>query len=163
MVRIVDGTAYLKLPDTVLQSAGAAPATEWVAREATDEAATDLSALAQAYSDPLRQLGHLAKANRNVDGVGNESVRGVLTTHFRGTAALKGTHVPIEAWIDADGLLRRMIVTLPLSKLVNASGLARDATLRVQQDLYDFGSAAPVKAPPLGRVTPVESITLRAP
>jgi hypothetical protein len=158
--RIVDGTAYLKLPGALLRSAGAGPKTQWVARNAQAEAATDLSALAQAQSDPARQLARLAKAGGKVEGIGKESVRGVLTTHFRGTADANGESVPVEAWIDANGLVRRMIVTFPLARMIKGSAIADDATLRVQQDLYDFGSADAVTAPPTGRVTPADSITL---
>jgi hypothetical protein len=158
--RIVDDMSYLKLPAALLRSAGAGPQTQWVARDVQVEGATDLSALAQAQSDPARQLARLAKVRGKVEGIGKESVRGVMTTHFRGTADASGTSVPVEAWIDADGLVRRMIVTLPLARLLTGSELSEDATLRVQQDLYDFGSAAAVTAPPTGRVTPADSITL---
>ena len=51
----------------------------------------------------------------------------------------------------------------PLAQLLEGSEVADGATVRVQQDLYDFGAAAPVAAPPVGRVTPAAAITLRAP
>jgi hypothetical protein len=161
--RIVNGTAYLKLPTALLVSAGAHPASQWVARDAAADATTDLSALAQAQSDPARQLARLAKVDGNVEGVAKESVRGVLTTHFRSTAAIKGARVPVEVWLDADGVVRRMVVTLPLARVFNDPKLGADAALKVQQDLYGFGSPATISAPPSGQVAPADSITLRAP
>jgi hypothetical protein len=158
--RIVDGTAYLKLPAALLRSSGAGPTTQWVARDAHADAASDLSALAHSESDPARQLARLSNVTGNVEGIAKESVRGVLTTHFRGTTEVNGTSVPVEAWIDADGLVRRMIVTFPLARLHKGSEIADDATLRVQQDLYGFGSTGEVKAPPTGRVAAADSITL---
>jgi hypothetical protein len=158
--RIVDGTAYLKLPGSLLRSAGAGPATQWVARDTGAEAATDLSALAQSQSDPAGQLARLSKVSGKVEGIGKESVRGVLTTHFRGTTEVNGESAPVEAWVDADGLVRRMIVTVPLARLFKGAGVADDATLRVQQDLFGFGSAAAITPPPTGRVAAADSITL---
>lgn len=158
--RIVDGTAYLKLPASLLRSAGAGPATEWVARDTKADAATDLSALAQSQSDPAGQLARLSNVSGEVEGIGKESVRGVLTTHFRGTTDVNGEPAPIEAWVDADGLVRRMIVTIPLARVFKGAGGADGATLRVQQDLYGFGAAKAITPPPTQRVAAADSITL---
>lgn len=161
--RIVGDATYLKLPAPLLLEAGAQPEATWIARDTQAAAATDLSALAHEQSDPIRQLERLGTVGDGVVGVGKESVRGVLTTLFRGTATVRGAQVPVEAWIDAEGLVRRMIVTVPLDRIFDGSGVTDAATIRVQQDLYDFGTAAPVTAPPRTRTATTDSITLRAP
>jgi hypothetical protein len=55
-------------------------------------------------------------------------VRGTLE---RVAAAVAGTRVPLDVWVDTGGRARRIVLVLTRGD---------NATVRVQQDLYDFAA-----------------------
>ena len=119
-------------------------------------------------ADPTASFQALKAASAGVTKVGAEQVRGEDTTHYRGTfdetaalakvsgaakdlltAAFKGsdvTAVPFDAWVDGQGRLRRVVQTLTLSP--GGSSVKTTSTTEV----FDFGSAVQVSAPPAAQV-----------
>ena len=111
-----------------------------------------------AQSDPSQGLQYLKGAS-DVQAVGDEDVRGVATTHYKGIVDLKSladdnpelkaqidkivaasgvSRVPVEVWIDHDGFVRRMTQTLD--------------GMTMTTELYDFGTAVSVEEPPANDV-----------
>lgn len=102
-----------------------------------------------------------------VEKVGEESVRGAQTTHYRAEIDLEKaagedeaakrayeqmrkqfgtTKVPVEVWIDRDGLLRRFEMTMThTAPEQDGSG---DVTMTFVQEYYDFGTPVNVQPPP---------------
>lgn len=140
----------------------------------------DLSQVAQ--GDPSAQLKALG-ALKDVTAVGEEDVRGVATTHYRGildldaaaaaagpeagvqftkTKELLGTSsLPYDVWVDGDGLLRRYRQEVDLSAAASgspapgaAAGLGRTVTTL---ELFDFGTKVDVVAPPVADTIDVSS------
>ena len=123
------------------------------------QAGVDFGQLMQtAQADPSQGLEYLQGA-ADVQAVGDEDVRGVPTTHYRGVVDLASlaaknpelkpsidelvqkagiSRIPVEVWIDENEFVRRMKETL------RAAGVA--TTMSV--DLYDFGSSVNVEEPP---------------
>ncbi|MGH9002227.1 MAG: hypothetical protein ACRDYV_03780 [Acidimicrobiia bacterium] len=131
-------------------------------------------------SDPLANIALLTGAAGEVTELGAEDVRGTSTRHLRMTvdlqkateqlaARLSGptaerlqaavtqaaatvgvTQMPIEAWIDADGLPRRLAYEMDLSKakVPGAEGAPATGTARVSMEFFDFGSDVDVDLPP---------------
>ena len=106
--------------------------------------------------------------------LGREEVRGVPTTHYRGTLDVseniewlreegaddlaaeieRGAPPRVEAWIDADGLLRRM--TLVRSQ--PGEGGEGPATIDMRMDFYDFGITPDIDVPDSGEVFDATSL-----
>ncbi len=70
----------------------------------------------------------------------------------------------IDAWLDAQGRARRVVVSVPLSKGSGTLGdvVGTGATLRVQADFFSFGTTVTVAAPPPRQVRPYTSLHLPA-
>ena len=126
----------------------------------------DLGQLRQlTQSDPTQMLTYLRATSGKIEKVGNEKVRGVETTHYRAQVDLDrvadqaptnlrrtfrtsirslerelGTHtVPVDVWIDANDLVRR------LQEHVSVAGSGKiDFTV----DFYDFGTPVSITPPP---------------
>jgi hypothetical protein len=119
-------------------------------------------------SDPSQLVQNLRAVSSRVERVGTESVRGVATTHYRAQVELRrlpavaprakreqarrssarliqliGTDsYPIEAWVDAHHLVRRM--KLKMAMKIQGHSLTQDLTF----ELFDFGPKHRIKAPP---------------
>jgi hypothetical protein len=134
----------------------------------------DLGQLGQlAQGDPAQALGYLRAAG-DFTAVGQETVRGVETTHYKGAIDLAKAadnlsgpqndeiekllqsadvhQLPAEAWIDGDGYLRKL--TLSFSQLSSAPDEALDLTM----ELYDLGSTLEINPPPSGDVTDISDL-----
>lgn len=122
--------------------------------------------------DPWQILGFLpaASAARFID---TQTVRGTKTTHYRATVKLADIaaigdaqtgpgrrrfqekvgvdEAPIEAWLDDQGRLRRLRVTVAL-RLPGAEWTGTTDTVTgtatVTQEFFDFGTEVSVAAPP---------------
>jgi len=124
-------------------------------------------------TDPSQGLDFL-RGVTGVQAVGEEEVRGVSTTHYKGVvdlATLGKEHpemqssidqlvqqsgisrVPVEVWIDDDGFVRRMKQTLEGT----GSGLPMNMTMTT--DLFDFGTDVSVKEPPADEVVDFSELT----
>jgi hypothetical protein len=129
----------------------------------------DFGQLMQAgQSDPTQGLQYL-KGAKDIQAVGHEEIRGVQTTHYTGVVdlralaeedpALKGsidqmvaktgiTRIPVEVWIDDDGLVRRLKQTMHGA----ASGQGIPLDMTTTTELYDFGTDVNVEEPPADQV-----------
>ena len=118
-------------------------------------------------SNPAQFLQYLRATAGTVTPVGSELVRGVPTTHYRATVDLDrvadvvpsadrgqlhaaiskliartGTSkIPVDAWVDAQRLVRRIAMSLQMG-----SG-GGNVQLRVTIELFDFGATPPVSTP----------------
>lgn len=128
----------------------------------------NLQQLAGGQSNPAQFLQYLRASAGKVTQVGRETVRGVATTHYTGTVDLRKVAdvmpssgraqlraaldkviaqtgvatLPVGAWVDAHGLVRRM--TLMLSLPVAGQRLQMEITV----DLFGFGPTPTVTPPP---------------
>ena len=114
------------------------------------------------HVDPTQALAYLEGAGEFTE-VGQETVRGVETTHYKGTIDLRDavdkapsdqrdqlerfledsgvTELPAEAWIDADGYLRKM--TIDFAELGGMPG----ASFSIAMELFGFGEAVDIHVP----------------
>lgn len=151
---------FVKLP------ARLAPASKpWIKLDLSTlatQAGVNLGSLGQLQSaDPSQALQFLEGAVNDMKKVGSEKVRGADTTHYRGTldlqkaaagapavssavSALGSSTVPTDVWIDGEGRMRKMIVTV-------SSGKA-------EFEMYDFGAPVDVQQPLPSQVTDLASL-----
>jgi hypothetical protein len=136
----------------------------------------DLGAVMQfSQSDPTQSLQYLRGASDDFEEVGSEPVRGVDTTHYRGTIDLrKATEhlpedardsiervveltgvgkLPFDVWIDDDGLARRVKYEQPLP----ATG-GEDASMELTMEFFDFGVDVDVAPPPAEGVIDMQEL-----
>ncbi len=118
--------------------------------------------------DPSQAVDALRGVSSDVKEVGKETVRGVETTHYRvqldlakavdqvppdlrdrvkrGLDALGSGTIPADVWIGADGVLRKLTMTMGGSKPGGVGNKAVNET--VTFELFDFGASVEVQAPP---------------
>jgi hypothetical protein len=127
----------------------------------------NLEQLAGGQSNPAQFLEYLKASGGGVTVVGHEPVRGVETTRYRGAIDLQKAaevvpssdrgrlraalaklgaqtgigSLPVEVWVDASGLVRRMTLALSMP----ASG--ENVQLRMTIELFGFGATPAVTAP----------------
>ena len=124
-------------------------------------------------SDPRDVLEALRGVGGEIETVGSEELRGVETTHYRALVdpariakdAAKGgagssfldpltsspalaDAVPLDVWIDADGLVRKIAIEMT-STDPNASS-AGEASLEFE--LWDYGKPVDIELPPASQV-----------
>ena len=139
----------------------------------------DLGQLMQAgQSDPSQGLQYL-RGTTDIETVGDEVVRGVSTTHYKGVVDLQRfakedpalektfhqlvyetgiSRIPVEVWIDEDNLVRRMKQTMEGATV--GPGAQIDMTMTTE--LYDFGTKVDVAEPPADEVTDLEDLLGRS-
>ena len=83
---------------------------------------------------------------------GNEQMQQALK-QLRG---LMGTKLPAEAWIDDQGLLRKLTLNFTLAN--TPDGPFR---MSLSEELYDFGAAVAVQTPPASEVTDATELLSR--
>ncbi|MFI5009189.1 MAG: hypothetical protein ACHQDY_02830 [Solirubrobacterales bacterium] len=128
---------------------------------------SSLSSLDQ--SDPTQFLEYLRGSSGGVVSFGSETIEGVPTTHYHGTlelsrvlsklpgseqaaakAALEklgtGDAFPVEVWIDAQGRVRRMEMSL------GGAGATAGLSATITIDFKSYGAVPPVVPPPAGEV-----------
>ena len=156
--RIIGPDLYLTLPQT--------PGTFYRLKVA-DVAGTSLGGSTDPIAS-LRALEGVAKVSK----VGEEQVRGVQATHYRGTYDVKQAialatgaaktvlesmlgasamqQVPFDAFLDGEGRIVRFEQQIELA----ASAATRGQTLtsRTVLELFDFGTTVAVVAPPAAKV-----------
>ena len=159
---------FVKLPSAP-GGAGGRPWLKISLATLSEQAGLNLGSLAQLQqSDPTQALTYLKGALDDVDEVGEDTLRGVETTHYRGTidlrrataslppeaqaavedaiASLGTSRIPADVWLDDDGRIRQLRITAdPDGEGPNGPG-----TLAVE--LYDFGATADVQVPPADQV-----------
>jgi hypothetical protein len=127
-------------------------------------------------SDAKEELELLEKVSGGVDRVGQEKVRGVMTTRYRGRVSVAdnakrlrevgadtmasdvekvGAPMQIEAWIDSKGLVRRMAIAQARS---GEEGKGQ-TTVNMRMDFYDFGYEPEIEVPDSDEVFDATSAT----
>ncbi len=117
-----------------------------------------------ADGDAMGELELLEAATGDVQKLGDEDVRGVPTTRYRGTVGVsetverlreegaedlasyaeeKGTPLRVEAWIDANGLVRRMRFV----KSEPREGGEGSLTIDMRMDFFDFDFVPEIDVP----------------
>ena len=179
MTAVVDGTViYMKFPAEIAAQIPGGKA--WVKIDMAavgEQAGVDFAQLMQAsQSDPTQALQYLRGASDDIAEVGEEQVRGVDTTHYRGTVDLRRAAaqyegpqreaiesaidligvatMPLDVWIDDDGRARKMRYSQDMSK---ASSGAVDTAI-VTFEMYEFGVEVDAEAPPADQVTDLATL-----
>jgi hypothetical protein len=143
------------------------------------------SAMSTGGSDPTQMLAYLNAASDSIDRVGTEAVRGTQTTHyhvvvdllkiantvpaakqaavrrtFRREVELVGTHtIPIDVWIDSQGLVRREHVDISMHPATVTVPVEMEMTI----DFFDFGAPVHVVPPPARMVTDLADLAPPSP
>lgn len=137
-------------------------------------------------NDPSAVLNYLRGVTGKVTEVGPETVRGAPTTRYKATVDLEKaaesspeevrddlaevtrqlgeSHLPVEAWIDGAGRLRRLRYSVDLAELGDdapAKG-AGTGTVTADLELFDFGVDVAVTTPPEGETTDLAKLLGRA-
>ncbi|MCP5025501.1 MAG: LppX_LprAFG lipoprotein [Actinomycetia bacterium] len=115
--------------------------------------------------DPQEFVGFLNGAG-GVEDLGSEQVRGVDTTHYRGTITQEmlaqfdpdsdmsdvssTEEMPFEVWVDGDGLIRRLVMEI--------SDTGDGSSMTLDWEMYDFGEAIDITPPPADQVTSGDQI-----
>ena len=136
----------------------------------------------QSPSDSLRNL----RAVSNLQRVGTETIRGVQTTHYRGTVDLHklpklvppseraatsqqvntlisrtgASSYPVDVWVDAQKLVRRM--HLAYSMKIPSAGATEHVSFAMTMDLFNFGVKRAVVPPPASDVFDASGLLGRA-
>jgi hypothetical protein len=164
---IMAGTVLYMRSD-VFRQAGLPPGKEWVRLDLAQLAhqqGVDVGSLASSNPSPSGGLAYLRGSGGEVEKVGGEKVQGVETTHYKTTidlerAAERATgrardsirrvikvsgvkRIPVEAWIDGDGYVRKMVYT-------EHSG--RRQSSKITMELHDFGPHVSIASPPSASV-----------
>jgi hypothetical protein len=177
---LLDGTrAYLRFPVLASKLGGKEWISGDVAELAAAKG-VDLGQIGSvASTDPRSALDALKAVSGTIDGVGREEVDGVETTHYRATldpakiAAQAGaagassdilsslrnalaqanlSSIPIDLWVDDDGLLRKYVIDVALEEG------GQKATTSVILRLHDYGAPVELDLPDAGDV--VDASTL---
>jgi hypothetical protein len=145
----------------------------------------DLGALAQMnQGDPTQILLYLRGASDRIEEVGEESVRGAETTHYRASVsfrkalqqslgklppelresarmsierlieAIGSDTVPVDVWIDEDGRARRMRMAYDM----NVPSATEPMSFEMDFELYDFGVTVDAEPPPADEVADLQEL-----
>jgi hypothetical protein len=161
---------YVKFPDAIVSRLPELGGKPWVVVNVAKAAALPgLSSIGgdPATTDPTQILKELEAGAESITNEGQQVVDGVQTTHYRadlnlgrlltnqpsGEQAilqkmLQGQQIPIDVWVDAHHLVRRMDMSLAIGVGSNAS-LEETATA----DFSDYGPQSRPTPPPANQVT----------
>ena len=152
--------------------------------EAAKAQGFDLEQLTQlTENDPRKTLDYLRAVAGKIVPVGEEEVRGVDTTRYKATLDLAEyaklapagqraklssmlgrvmeqaglRYVPVDLWVDGEGLVRRMTMELSISP----NGGAESAEMTMTFELFEYGEPVEIALPPAAEV--VDLATLQRP
>ena len=180
--RVNGSVMYMRMPFLQAVAPQLKPWIKLDLREAGKDLGIDLDALMQLsnQTDPTKALDYLRAAGK-VEELGDATVRGVKTTHFKGTIDLeryaqqldkKGgsraaartlrkaleltgvTTMPVELWIDDDSLVRRMVYEQTVSAVAGQA----PTTVKATMDLFDYGVDVKVVTPPADQTSSFEEL-----
>lgn len=171
---LLNTTLYMNMGEAM----GAAAPTPWVSIDLASVAGMGdvLGGAGPGNSNPRQFLEMLRGAGRE-QVVGREDVRGVSTTHYTARITLKdaldaaggtdrasleavldglgegaaGMEVPVDAWLDDQGLPRRIKIEMDLTGM--DPSIPAGASMTVTMEMFDYGIAVDVQAPPADQVT----------
>ena len=132
---------------------------------------------------PAATIDYLLATGAGVQELGVENVRGAPATHYRTTVDLRGVaddvpsedrdavrrsiaalvdpaqagKVPVDAWVDDEGLVRRLRVAYG-----SVRGTGGEASLEHTLELFDFGAELDIEPPASDDVIELEELTRRA-
>ncbi len=175
---VADGaTVYLRMP--ALGALTGAAGWFSVTPDALGAAGRSLG-LGAAATDPSKLLEVLRGVADQIDEVGDEDVRGVATTHVRatidldkalqglpdarrrslsdqlGSLAVTDRALPVEVWIDGEGLPRRLRMQVgDLAKSAVAASMGVGGTATMTIELFDYGQPVTVVVPDASEVQPL--------
>jgi hypothetical protein len=130
-----------------------------------EDAGIDFQQLQGLGQDPSQQLDYLRGVS-DVEEVGTEEVRGVETTHYKGTVDLDKVveqhpeakegierirkltgleSMPVEVWIDGDGLPRRMSQKMTMQP--ETSQTTGPVSMDFLMEFFDYGTEIEVEIP----------------
>jgi hypothetical protein len=158
---VIDGTVmYIQLGKLGSLPGGA----EWMSLDFSSFG-LEKDALLPSNGDAMGELDLLKAATGGVQKLGTEKVRGVPTTRYRGTVGVaeqakrlrdegaeeglasyaeeNGTPLQLEAWVDTDGLVRRMEYV----KTDPAKDGEGPTTMDMRVDFLKFGDIAEIEVP----------------
>lgn len=164
-IRTIGDTAYMRFG--LFSMLGIT--TDWVSMPATDAGgmASSFGAGPTNPEDLMKAWGDAAWSN--VEDLGNETVRGVNTTHYRAVvdvaAMMEGADaaaqseleslgslpdtMPLEFWLGDDNVMHKMVMQFDGSG-DPANGFG---SMTMTWELYDFGADISIEAPPADQVT----------
>jgi hypothetical protein len=135
---------------------------EWILFDAQAREQTGLGAgpAGLGSGDPTEVLASLGETAGDVEEVGQESVRGAETTHYRTTVDLTrvegadkrglGDTIRTDVWVGEDGLVRRLRQQVPFS---NAG---QTGEVHFTLEYFDFGVEERIEPPPEDDVVSAE-------
>ena len=171
--RLVGTTIYMRSP--LLAGATGKPWVKLDLQAFGKAQGLDMSAaMSGGGSDPAQMLAFLNGASDSIDRVGTDRVRGIETTRyhvvvdllkiadtvpaskqasvrrtFRREVGLMGTHtMPIDVWIDSQGLVRREHVEITMNPATVTTPIGMEMTM----EFFDFGAPVHVVPPPARQV-----------
>jgi hypothetical protein len=161
---------YMRLPQAMLTELPSLGGKPWIEINVANAAhVSGLSSLGDnpAMSDPQAVLQELQSVANGVINEGQQRVDGMLTTHYAATVSLErlygkltsldkavleqiipGQDIPIDVWIDAHNLVRRVVMTLTIG-VPNGPSMQETATA----DITDYGPQPRPTPPPADQVT----------
>lgn len=170
---VTDGTTvYLRAP--MLSGAD-----EWVSAAPEDVGAgSDALGFGAGTYDPSAYLAVLRGVTGEPEVVGTEDVRGVPTTHYEATVDLRDAmasspegqrdllqevlgqlgdgSLTLEAWVDAEGLPRRL--AMDMGDMVSWLGLGGDTGVVMTMELFDYGQPVAIQVPSPDEVQPLTDL-----
>lgn len=177
---LVGQDMYMRFPRAMLTALPSLGGKPWVEINVANAAhVSGLSSLGDnpAMSDPQAVLQELQSVANGVVNDGHQRVDGVLTTHYAATVSLDrlygklasldkavlqqiipGQDVPIDVWIDAHNLVRRVVMTLTID-VPNGPSMQETATA----DITDYGPQPRPTPPPADQVTDASSLVAGLP
>jgi hypothetical protein len=171
----VDSSVYYQLPPGAL-----AGGKRWIRldlQNVADASGLDFGPLVQgSQADPTQYLLWLSALGPGITKIGEEDVRGVPTSRYRAAVDLNLLEqqappgkeaewaayvqalrdrlglafIPVEVWIDDEGLIRRFNHEYGFS--------AEGTTAVVTTEIFDFGVPVDVQAPPVGSVVTMTDV-----
>jgi hypothetical protein len=173
---MADTKIYIRMPTLKDELPGLKPWIELDLQKLGEAAGVDFQSLVDLgnQGDPLKLLGYLRAAG-SVEEIGSEEIRGVETTHYRSDVDLSRyadvladenpraakslralirdaggeVVVPLDVWIDEDGLVRRQSFE---------QSMPDGSSMQMTIDLYDFGADVDVALPPRADVTSFDEL-----
>ena len=174
MREIVDGLSfYMQLPEKMMnQLPGNASWIKVNAAAIAKSTGVGMPGLGSSWQmDPTQTFDYMKGVSGNVQDLGTGTVRGVSVHHYRAVVDLQKAmakmpaasrcgleaatkqfgqvRYPVDAWIDAQGRLRRMTIAMHLPA---RAGIPLGMGMRITMDMYDFGAPVSIHVPPPSEV-----------
>jgi hypothetical protein len=181
-IRTDGSVMYMRMPFLQIAAPQLKPWIKLDLREVGKDLGIDFDALMELgnQTDPSKALDFLGAAGP-VKELGDETVRGVQTTRYKGVIDLElyakqldkngggkaaarsirkaieltgQSTMPMELWIDENSLVRRMA----WEQAVSAAAGQDPMTIKARMDLFDYGADVHVVIPPAAQTSSIEEL-----